>query len=216
MPPRSRLRSEAAQNRLLLKIYRISRPIAARVADEDEVDDLVQEVAADCLVRLRTRRLARTPRKLRPFVRKVVYARFADMLRKQHGHDERDGEHFRDRSLSQPEWMAVGPPWTESTIEAFREHVMTLLPRRCHVAYYMVRVEGASYKEAADRLGVTRDIVHLEIKRAHAAFRRELLKVGISERQIDQHVRPAGQAWGRGEERFKPPYVPNRQVAQVE
>jgi RNA polymerase sigma-70 factor (ECF subfamily) len=210
------LRSEADQDHLLTRIRRMSRKFAIGAVDPQDVEDVVHDVAANCLLRLRSGELAEEPRNLQAYVRKLVRARIADRLESQEIMDEHDGEHLRIRRLTKPAWMSPDCEWTEEAIVAFQHDIMAKLPNRCRLAYYLVRMEGATYGEAAELLEVSRGVVHEEIKHAHRVFRKELQRLGISGQLIDLHVSSTRSAWRRNEKKLTPRYTQHVKAAAID
>jgi DNA-directed RNA polymerase specialized sigma24 family protein len=75
--------------------------------------------------------------------------------------------------------MSADQSATEKRVAAIQHAVVERLPKRRGHAYYMVREEGSSYREAARRLHVSEHTVRNYIVTAHRSLRHEFEKRGI-------------------------------------
>jgi RNA polymerase sigma-70 factor (ECF subfamily) len=175
----SPLRTRSQQDSLLLLVFESAREFAAAQADADDAEDIASEVVSRCIAKLRSRRWGRVPKNPGGFVRKLTNDATVDFHRRKKA-EHRLERLFEEARLSdEPEWLSVEREWDEASIDEYQAQVMDTLPRRCKLAYYLVRVEGDTYAEAAGRMGVSARTVGKYIVRAHAAFRRDLRLLGV-------------------------------------
>jgi DNA-directed RNA polymerase specialized sigma24 family protein len=186
-----RLRTKADQNRLLIEIHARARRFAIGEVDDDVVEDIAADIALNALVRLRSKMWTKLPKNLQALVRKMTANRVASFHRDQKVERANLREFQRIQQSIEREWMSPDPEWDEASIDEYQAEVMRKLPRRCRLAYYLVRVEGDSYEQAAERMQVTTRTICKYIVHAHRVFREELRAVGVNvpePRRIEQRA----------------------------
>ena len=214
--PTSRLRSEADQDRLLIRIYKQSRKFAIGAVREEDVDDVVHDVVLHCQAKLRSGAWTERPRNVQAFVRKLVRDTIADRRRREKCDDENAAEYSRIQRAFVPEWMAPDHDWREEDIVEFQMEVAKKLPYLCRLAYYMVRVEGESYTNAAKRLKLSRNTVHNFIVKAQRLYREELRQLGIADPSAFRKPQPDRPGKGPNHERFRPDYVAQQEIVAID
>jgi RNA polymerase sigma factor (sigma-70 family) len=167
----------------LITIEGLARRFAKRAVKHD-VDDVVGDVVLYCLERLRSKAWIR-PDNLPGYISQLVKARVVDGLRIQ----AVDEDNASDVELIGRSRGSAGPApdceWDEDRIAAFQADVMSTLPHRVREAYRLVRLQEASYEEAAAQMNVTVGALGQYIGRAHRAFRQRLQAIGLDVRTID-------------------------------
>lgn len=187
----SHLCAEADQDCLLLDIYTLARPFALGMARRQDVDDIVQDVAAKCLESLRTNPWPIRPVNLEVFVWVMVRNQVVRVYRKRRRTERHAPEYVRERTAMSPGWMAPDRTAEEESMLAFQRRLLSKLSYRCREAYYIVRREGATYEEAGARLGVSPSTIHGYIVDVQARFRQALEAMGLSDGPASSGYRPA-------------------------
>jgi RNA polymerase sigma factor (sigma-70 family) len=173
----SPLRTHREQNELLLIIEWHARELARRSVKRD-ADDVVGDVVLYCLERLRSRAWPKLEN-LPGYISQLVKARFVDGLRAETVAGENaTSVALVGQSAGSPE-SSADSDWDEDQIKAFRASVMKKLSVRVREAYRLVRIQGASYEDAAAQMNVTVGAINQYIWRAHCVFRNELRTIGI-------------------------------------
>jgi RNA polymerase sigma factor (sigma-70 family) len=204
----SPLRTEADQDRFLMKIYTTALEIAAKIEDVEDIDDLVQDIALSCLTRLRKRAWTHEPANFESFVRNLVNDSVIDRWRKRVSDAEHDAQHLADRTDHVPDWMPADQSQSEQALEPYRRSIVDKLPVSCRSPYHLVRECGLSYEQAAAILGITANTVHNHINHAQRILRNELRKAGIPVQYTRNGGRPRGGRWRCNQMRLKPRYLP--------
>ena len=189
----SALRSKVGQKRLLLAIQDNARRFAMGAVPDEDVEDIASDVVLGCLRKIRSGEWTRLPKNVQALVRKLTADRIADVRR---GRKVQNGltREFLRRSLgTDREWMSPDPAWNDSSIDEYQAEVMAMLPPRCRQAYYLVRVEGDTYEQAAERMRVSPRTVCNHIVSAHRVFREALRALGIGGQAtpLDEQAPPA-------------------------
>ena len=151
-----------------------------KVVAADLADDIAQDVALECWVKIRGGQWRVTPAELQTFVRRVVRRRAVDLLRRSQARDQRHAEYAREASESHHAWMSPELAYEDRELTEFHEQALGRLPELCRRTYLMVREEEETYRRAAQRLGVQRTTVSAHVVNAQQRFRRELAARGIS------------------------------------
>jgi RNA polymerase sigma-70 factor (ECF subfamily) len=153
--------------RLLTELLPFVRGLVrARLGDDAALDDVAQEV----LMRIHTaRHTYRAERPLLPWVRTITRNAVIDQARRR--------TRALNRSSSvEPESIAVDPPELPGSdrLSPVLERALETLPHAQREAVWLLKVEGLSVAEAAERIGVTAGALKL---RAHRGYRglRDLL-----------------------------------------
>jgi DNA-directed RNA polymerase specialized sigma24 family protein len=173
-------RSNADQDRLLLRIYHLTRQYAQEmVLRSQDVEDVVQEIAERCLITLRARRWRYAPRDFDLFVRVMVWNHIQKRRRSGRALAKYEMEHFLARANTQTEWMCADPSINEATIDALQSQILETLPWWTQMAYTLVRRHGMSHAKAAAQIGVAPATLNNYIGEAHRCFRSELRARGL-------------------------------------
>jgi RNA polymerase sigma factor (sigma-70 family) len=203
----SRLRSEADQDRFLLKIYETARQLTRKIKDDDPAD-VVNDIAISCLSKLRDGTWKHEPVNFDSFVLKLVNDCRADRRRRRMREDSYDAEHYRDREPTTQEWMLVDRSRSEESMEDFRRSLVAKLPVGCRSSYRLVREQGFTYTEAAATLGIAAKTVHNHIVYAQRILRAQLREAGIHVAYSSMGGRPRGGRWRNTKVRLAPRYLP--------
>jgi DNA-directed RNA polymerase specialized sigma24 family protein len=163
--------SEAAQDRYLLELYASLYRYAPGQVPASRIDDLVHDITCGVLEKLRngTWRYGQTADEA--FVRALLTNRFRNVWKSRRRAGTRDATHLEDREAMHPAWMAPDRPDEEERIAEAEARVLGTLPRRCRLAWEMVRYQQASYQDAAMRIGRAPATVHNYIVTVNRAFR---------------------------------------------
>lgn len=186
-----RLRTRAAQNELILEIQRYARAFARGLVKRQDVDDVAGEVIVLCLERLRSGAWRKLPKNLQALVRQLVKARVADRQREQRLAERYDMRMQWGGEPAEQACDADDAGWDEESIFVYQQAGMDRLPPRCRQAYRMVRVEDASYKEAAARMNVSVATIREYVVQAHRLFREQLRLTDNGDRSIVTNPPPA-------------------------
>ena len=176
--------NQVNDDELVVQIASLARGFATNIVAADLADDIAQDVALECWVKIRGGQWRVTPAELQTFVRRVVRRRAVDLLRRSQARDQRHAEYAREASESYHTWMSPELAFEERELTELHEQVLGRLPELCRRTYLMVRDEEETYRRAAQRLGVRRTTVKAHVVNAQHRFRRELAARGIG-----SHVR---------------------------
>jgi RNA polymerase sigma-70 factor (ECF subfamily) len=189
--------SSNADERLILEIYRVARQLAARKKGKD-LDDVVQAIVADCLVRIRAGAFGEAPLDPAAYVATLVRRYAASGYRAAKVRRGQEKLARRDRKSAPPAWMAPDRFAEEEELRSLQDEVMARMPYKRRLCYRLVRLDGLSYEEAATRLGVSTECVHKHVVRAQQGFRAEIASRGIELTWSPRGGRPRS-AWRRPE-----------------
>lgn len=155
---------QEAYRRLLEAVQPLLRSyLQRRLRDEEAVADVAQEVL---LTMHRVRHTFEPGRAFEPWFYAIARSRFIDHLRRRRlrGDLEVAGDDLPEAAAEEP---AVG--W-----DHFLE-LLESLPASQREAFSMLKIEGLSVQEAAERAGVTPSALKVRAHRAYGALRRALL-----------------------------------------
>ncbi len=145
--------------------------VRSRLGDDPAVEDVTQEV----LMRIHTaRHTYRAERPLLPWVRAIARNAVIDQAR-------RRARALRRSSDVEPEAIPVDPPELPGSdrLSPAIERALERLPAMQREAVWMLKIEGLSAREAAERAGVTPGALKLRAHRGCRSLRdllgRELL-----------------------------------------
>ena len=150
---------------LLLRVTELANRFASRLVEPQDVDDLVQQIVLDCLVRLRTDRW-RVRTSLRGVVRSMVRRRWIRNMINAKCRGAADARHLANQNDYEPEWMDSDMMLELSEAETVRAQALAELPERCCTAYLLVREEKATYRDVAAGLGISIGLVANYVKNA--------------------------------------------------
>ena len=168
-----------AEDRLIVEIASLARRFAMKIVDEDPAEDIAQDVALQCLMKIRAGQWRVEAAHLQDFVRRVVRRKAVDLLRRSQAREQRHAEYALEAPASQT-WMSPELAYEERELAEFHEQALGRLPESCRRTYLMVRDEEETYRSAASRLGVQPTTVSAHIVAAQQRFRRELAARGIN------------------------------------
>lgn len=171
-------RSEAEQDALLLSIYPIATRHARFIADRDDREDVVHDVIADFLVRLRNGTWV-DPTNLYAFVRIAVLRFCIDAWRRRASSAENDGRHLQARREDPPTWMSPGEAVELGEINDVQDRALARMPAMLRKAWLLVREGNVSHREVGTILSVSPVSVRTYITRAQQLLREELSRNGL-------------------------------------
>ena len=163
-----------AEADLLLEITAIARKKARRFVDAETARDIAQDVALECLVRLREGTPTLDLDRLPGLAAWMARTRAMDQRRRDKRRARPDEDYMRELTDSTHAWMEPDAAVHEEELEQFREQTIAELPENCRRSYTLVREEGRTYDEAAAELGVSRSTVHAHVALAQRRFREGL------------------------------------------
>ena len=165
---------------LLERVHASARAMARRlVKSRDPADDIAQDAAAECLMRLRGGTWDVTPERLDAYVATIVWRRRNLMRSQRRQAAARDWTYLREISASTRAWMNPETQWQERELAALYNSTLESLPHRCRQAFIAVREHGQSYAEAARTVGVSEKMIAKFITQAQRVFRSVLRERGI-------------------------------------
>jgi RNA polymerase sigma factor (sigma-70 family) len=205
--------SHEEQDRFLVEMYARLNEFAGSYIREDRVEDLVHDIIADVLVDLRKATLSTPMSTDEAFVKHLLSRYVANGHRRRRTAESHDGEHLRVRELEHPSWMSHDPSDREEFILEVQARVLEKLPRRCRMAYQMVRNEGCTYQEAAKRIGVSHHTVCNYLVKAQRAFRDHPEVVDALGQAATRLNRETGAKWRAKDEKLEPRYPAPKQVS---
>jgi RNA polymerase sigma factor (sigma-70 family) len=170
--------ADAAHDALLVEIAALARQFAQSAVNRDP-DDVAHDVVLACLVKMRAGEWTADRASLPGLVRRMVHGKAVDSRRSEGRRTEREAEHGRTLSESPPAWMSPELAMEAQELTELHQQALATIPEVCRRAYVMVREEGATYEEAAARLGVSRDAVASHVVRAQRRLRRHFAEHGI-------------------------------------
>jgi RNA polymerase sigma factor (sigma-70 family) len=149
------------------------------VRSRDRADDIAQDVAADCLARLRSGTWDVEPERLDGYLATIVVRRRNAMRLSRRRTAARDWTYLREIAASTRSWMDPAVQWEERELAALYSATLESLPYRCRQAFMAVREHGQSYADAGRTLGVSEKMIAKFITQAQQVFRRVLRERGI-------------------------------------
>ncbi len=165
---------EKAEADLLVEITSIARKQARRFVDAETSRDIAQDVALECLIRIREGTHEIDLERLPGLAARMAQARGRDHRRRERRRERPDEDYMRELTDSTHAWMEPDAAVHEEELEQFRERTIAELPEGCRRTYTLVREEGRTYEEAAVELGVSRSTVHAHVVLAQRRFREGL------------------------------------------
>jgi RNA polymerase sigma factor (sigma-70 family) len=174
------LRTEAAQNELLMEIAQLAQRFARELVARDLADDVAQDVVLECLVKLREHSWTADTSSIPGLIRSMVRRRSIDCLRRTQRREGRDPEHAGDLLDGVRPWMSPEAASDERELTDLYEETLASLPGKCRRIYRMVREERITYELVAARLGLSRSAVSWHIVAAQRRFRCRLKEHGIN------------------------------------
>ena len=202
----SDLQSEAEQDRFLLVIYSLSREIAIGLVKEEDVDDIVHDVAVQCLDRLRARDWTHTPADTFAFVWRLVNSLIVDLDSRAAERAEHDGLYIRKKNARSRAAVQRDRSRESQGIRDCDRRVLARLSYRCRTAFYLAREARASTREIAVRLHVSPRTVHGYIKRAARALEKPFAAMEMAAASATPRGRPRGARQRGDQSRLAPRY----------
>jgi RNA polymerase sigma factor (sigma-70 family) len=177
--PENRMDGEAFhepidENSFVGEVCRLANGFARRLACDDEADDIAQEVAIKCLMRLRRHRWRSDlpPDALVAYITRRTYAnRVRDDARRR----SRDAQYLAERTAVAPGWMNPARPGEEWQESQLYERALEELPEACRSTFLLVRDCRMTYRDAALHQGIALSIVAKRVARAERCLADRLL-----------------------------------------
>lgn len=171
--------SRKEQDAVLLEIYGLASKHANEWIHAHYREDIVQDVALDCLERLREGTWVTPVFGLDRFVELEILNRCVKRRRSRGAAERRDARYLAAITDVPREWMSQELKAKEDQLREFAASVRKTLRKSAVRAHLMVRDDHMTYAAAAKRLRVTRERIHTHIKTVHQAFRTALPAIGI-------------------------------------
>jgi RNA polymerase sigma-70 factor (ECF subfamily) len=160
---------------LLIHISRQARIFAVGVIPKHSIEDVAQDIALDCLIKMRAGEWDVVSNAVDSYVFRAVELKAFDLIRRRQRRRAREREHGRELSEGTHAWVRPDTAGDDRELHALYTHTLESLPPACRRTYVMVREQGMSYEDVAQALGVSRSAVSANVVRAQRAFRRELI-----------------------------------------
>src|SRR3954464_10726734 len=164
-PVRDRTASDP--KRIYEEVLQRAMRYAERLVPREQAFEIAHDVAVE-MVRRPPERLSGT----------MLYLRVTSRLRNLWRADQRRAAtahtYLEMRSARAPAWADPAAGVEAEELRACIRDALAALPRGMRDAFLLVRDEELSYKEAADRLGVSVGTVHTQLSRANALLRERI------------------------------------------
>jgi RNA polymerase sigma factor (sigma-70 family) len=178
---------------LLERVHTRARVMARRrVKSRERAEDIAQDVAMECLLRVRSGTWDVAPERLDAYLARSISRRRIYIRKKRRRDAARDWTYLSEISASRRAWMNPEVQWRERELAALYETTLQSLPYRCRQAFIAVREHGQSYADAARSQGVSVKMIAKFITEAQRVFRRVLRQHGIRvppEKRIGRRAR---------------------------
>jgi hypothetical protein len=181
--------SRKEQDALLLDIYASAQKHALVWVRAHYREDIVQEVALECLERLRARTWVTPALGLDRYVELRVLDRRIKR-RSRHYAEQRDARYLRTFVDAPREWMSQELKGEEDRLRDFAAAVRKTLRRGDVRAHLLVRDDNMTYAKAARTLRIPRERIHTRLTTVHHAFRAALNEIGIEPHASTRGGRP--------------------------
>ncbi len=153
-------------------------------------DDVVQNVALECLERLRARTWVTPTLGLDRYVELRVLDIRIKRRRSRNRDEQRDARYLRTFIDAPREWMSQELKGEEDRLREFAATVRKTLRRGEVRAHLLVRDDNMTYAKAAKTLRIPRERVHTRMTIVHHAFRTALKEIGIEPHASTRGGRP--------------------------
>jgi len=158
------------------QVRELAFQFALRKTDYDTASDIAQEVAIDCLLRLRRNRW-RVVKSQRALVASMTRNKLSTLKERKKNRREREEQFMAERSARCPEWMNPVRGCEQREEERIRAQALEELPLKCRSAFLLVRDGGVSRREAARKLGISFGLVVNHVARAERHLADRLINV---------------------------------------
>jgi DNA-directed RNA polymerase specialized sigma24 family protein len=179
MPNLDRL-SQTTQDQILLALYELAKAKVEELVPGCYCEEVVHELAAVWLERLRAGRWDLAREDWEDFVVEEIRNRRVEDTRARKRTLARDGLHLQVISDAPREWMSQDLKIEEERLREFLDRVRATLPPKCVRAHAMIRDDKMTYAQVAKKLRVSERRVHEYVKTVHQAFRAALPSVGMT------------------------------------
>jgi len=163
----------------LIEISTIAHRVARKAVGRDEGPDIAQDVVLECFLKLRSGEWQPDMPRIRPMVVGIVRRRAANILRGGRRRQQREAEYAS--ALAQAESPHTDPDLEArlQQFEAAHTRALGTLPKECRRVYLMVVEDQSTHQAAADRLGVSRQMVSEHYGKAQRRIRRVVSAAGF-------------------------------------
>lgn len=156
------------------EVCRLANGFARRLASDDDADDIAQQVVLKCLLRLRSHRW-RSELSPDALVAHITRRTFANHMRADIRRREREAQYLAERTAVAPGWMNPARGTEEQEECEAHERALAELPASCRSTFLLVREHGMTYREAAQREGISLNVVAKRVARAERMLAGRLL-----------------------------------------
>ncbi len=182
--------SRREQDAVLLEIYDLARKHALVWVRTHYREDIVQDVAVECLERLRDGTWSTPECGLDRFVELRILDRRIKRRRSRCSAEARDGKYLATITDAPREWMSQELKAEEDRLRDFASAVRKTLRKSEVRAHLMVRDDDMTYAQVGKKLRMSRERVHTRIKNVQRVFREALTEIGIEPRTSRHGGRP--------------------------
>jgi RNA polymerase sigma factor (sigma-70 family) len=177
--PENRMDADAFQepideNGFVSEVCRLAYRFARRLTCDDDAEDIAQEVALKCLLRLRSRRW-RSDQSPDALVAHITRRTYANRMRADARRRSRDAQYLAERTAVAPGWMNPARPSEEWQESQLYERALEELPEASRSTFLLVRDCGMTYRDAALHQGIALSIVAKRVARAEGFLADRLL-----------------------------------------
>jgi RNA polymerase sigma factor (sigma-70 family) len=162
------------ENSFVSEVCRLANKFARRLVCDDDADDLAQDVALKCLLRLRRHRW-RSDLPPDALVARITRRTHANRKRADARRRSREEQYVAERTAVAPGWMNPSRPSEERDESGLHEQALEDLPEACRSTFLLVRDCGMTYRDAALHEGIALSIVAKRIAQAERLLADRLL-----------------------------------------
>jgi len=150
---------------LIGRVRDMAYQFARRLTSDANAEDIAQDVAFDCLLKIR-RNEWRVDPSLEALVASMTWRKHACRRRKEKHRRISQGQYLSERSASAPDWMHPASGAERQEVAMMRQRALEELPMLTRIAYRMVREQGATQRFTAESMGVSQGSVAFHLGRA--------------------------------------------------
>ena len=161
---------------LVDRARRLAYRFARRLVSADDAEDIAQDVAFDCLMKLRKGRLRLEP-SLEALVASMTWRKHACQARKEGNRRDVEEQYVAERHDTAPNWMHPARSAERREDAIMHERVVEELPSLTRIVYRMVREQGATHRYTAESMGISVGLVAYHLGRAEKHLMDRLIHV---------------------------------------
>jgi RNA polymerase sigma factor (sigma-70 family) len=173
----SEISLESDQESLIVdQVRRMAYLFARRLTSKDEADDIAQDVALDYLLKVRDKhwRLETTQEAL---VASMTWRKHACRTRRAKHRRAAEEQFMAERNARTPDWMHPASDCEAREDVWIQEQTLKELSATARIAFRMVNEQGATHGAVARTMGVSREAVTKQLRKAEKRLADRLLSV---------------------------------------